>query len=66
MIDLTDYKDVDGIVTIVCNDGDILKGELLSVDDEEESGLGEMGVTIYRNGRYIGIGQSEIEKIITD
>lgn len=63
MIKLTDYKDIEGIVTIFCNDGDILKGELLSVDDEEESGLGEIGVTIYSEGRYIGIGQSEIKNI---
>ncbi len=65
MIDLTKYQYIDNEVTIICNDGDELTGRISAVEDEEESGLNEIGIALFCNdGRYIGIGQSEIKEII--
>lgn len=64
MIDITRFVDVVDNVIVTCTDGTRLEGVILSVDDEEESGLGEMGISFNPvNGGYIGIGQSEIESI---
>lgn len=64
MIDITNYKDIDEEVIITCIDGQVLMGTIGAIEDEEESGLGELGLTLYsENGGYIGIGQSEIDKI---
>lgn len=58
--DYTDYKRV----SIKCVDGEILEGELTSIDDEEESGLGEDAISLFTtDGRYLGVGQSEILSI---
>ena len=63
MINVWDYVDYER-VSIECTDGEIIEGELTSIDDEEESGLGEDGVSVFTSdGRYLGIGQSEISSI---
>lgn len=64
MIDLVKYQDVDDEVKITFIDGTYLIGKIDQVDDEEESELGEMGLSIFtRDGGYVGIGQSEIKNI---
>lgn len=64
MIDLTNYIDIDNEVRVTLNDGRSVIGKIGSVEDEEESELGEIGISFYaKDGGYIGIGQSEIEKI---
>jgi hypothetical protein len=61
MINVWDYNDEDRLVEIVCLDGQILRGYINSIDDEEDSGLGEEGLSITTNeGLFVGIGQSEI------
>jgi hypothetical protein len=63
MINVWDYAPCDR-ARIVFHDGEVLEGSLTSIDDEEDSGLGECGVSIFTDdGRYIGVGQSEIESI---
>ena len=55
------YKDP---IKITCTDGQVLVGMAGEVDDEEESGLDEPGITLYNsNGGSVGIGLSEIESI---
>ena len=45
-------------------DGAYIIGKIVSVDDEEDSGLGEPGVTIpYAGGGFVGLGDSEIQKV---
>ena len=62
--DLMDAYESNREVRIVCTDGQIIIGMLSSVDDEEESGLGEMGLSVFtRDGGYVGIGESEIKRI---
>ena len=64
MIDLSKYKDIDSDVKITCVDGQILVGQITSFDDEEDSGFGEIGISItMKNGAYVGIGVSEISSI---
>ena len=64
MIDITRFIDVEDNVIVTCTDGTRIQGVILSVDDEEESGLGEMSISFNSiSGGYIGIGQSEIESI---
>lgn len=63
MINVWEYSDL-GRVKVTCTDNQVFIGELTSIDDEEESGLGEDGISIFsESGQYIGIGQSEIESI---
>ncbi len=63
MIDLRECAEMD-IVRIVCTDGEVIVGEITCIDDEEESGLGEIGISVMtQDGRYLGIGLSEIESI---
>lgn len=51
-------------IMIICNDGQIIKGNAGEVDDEEESGLDEPGITVYTNdGSDVEIGLSEINSI---
>lgn len=51
---------------IVCTDGQVIIGDVISVDDEDESGLGEIGISLFTpDGGFIGIGLSEIESIST-
>ena len=62
--DLMDAYESNREVRIVCTDGQIIIGMLSSVDDEEESGLGEIGCSLFTpDGAYIGVGLSEIESI---
>lgn len=64
MIDLIPFQYEDRMVRTICIDGQTLVGHILSVDDDEESGFNEMGITLVTDyGRYIGIPQSEIERI---
>ena len=64
MIDLSKYQDVDGDIKITCIDGQVLVGQITSFDDEEDSGLGEIGISITMpNGAFVGIGISEISSI---
>lgn len=63
MIDIRECADLD-IARIVCTDGEVIVGEITCIDDEEESGLGEIGISVMtQDGRYLGIGLSEIESI---
>lgn len=67
MVNVWDYNDISGRVRITCADDQILRGRIISVDDEEESGLGEDGISLMTDdGKYIGIGQSEIASIIEE
>lgn len=51
-------------VMITCTDGEVIKGVISSIDDEEESGLEEAGISLHtEDGRYIGLGESEVESI---
>lgn len=62
--ELARYENMDQEVLIVCNDGQRIIGMPGEVDDEEESGLGEPGITVYfREGGIVGIGISEIRSI---
>lgn len=64
MINLTEFIDIEDEVRITCIDGQILEGKIGAIEDEEENGLGEIGLTLYSpDGGYYGIGQSEIESI---
>jgi len=51
-------------VKVVCTDGEVIKGVISSIDDVEESGLGEDGISLHtEDGRYIGLGESEVESV---
>ncbi len=67
MIDLRElarYENGDEEVKIVCIDGQSIIGMPGEVDDEEDSGLGEPGITIYlTGGGLVGVGLSEIRSI---
>lgn len=64
MIDLTEYQDVDDEVRVNFVDGTAVIGRIDSVDDEEESEIGEIGISFFtRDGGYMELGQSEIESI---
>lgn len=63
MINVWDYDGCNRL-RIECVDGQVIEGELTSIDDEEESGLNEEGLSIYtKDGLYFGIGKSEIKHI---
>lgn len=54
-------------VDILFTDGDSLQGIIVSLDDDEESGLGEDGISIKTpDGQFIGIGESEVKDIILE
>lgn len=64
MINLTDFIDIEDEVKVTLTDGRYIIGVIGSVEDEEESELGEIGISFYsKDGGYIGIGQSEIKSI---
>ncbi len=64
MIDLSRYQGMDKEVQIFFTDGSSVIGRIDSVDDEEESELGEMGISFFtRDGGYLSIGNSEIKQI---
>ena len=64
MINITDYIDVDERVRVTFIDGVYTDGHIESIDDEEESEIGEPGISFWTDdGMYLEIGQSEIDKI---
>ncbi len=63
MIEVADYIDVDDPVEILFADGTTMLGIIASVEDEEESGLGERGLSFVSEGRIFGLAESEIESI---
>lgn len=67
MIDLRElvqYEYMETPVRVVCDDGQVIIGLPDAVDDEEESGLGEPGITLAtEDGGIVGIGISEIKAI---
>lgn len=67
MIDLRElakYQYSDDEIRITCTDGQIIEGDLVSIDDEEESGLGELGISIFTpQGGYVGLALSEIDSV---
>ena len=69
MIDLRElaqYQYSTNDIRITCVDGQVIEGQPGEVDDEEESGLGEPGISLYLpDGGWVGIGLSEIESIST-
>ena len=61
---LNDFYDLNQNVCITCIDGQQITGNIASVDDEEESGLGEIGCTVFTpDGSCVGVGISEIKTI---
>ncbi len=50
-------------VKIVCIDGATITGEAIEVEDKEESGLEEPGITLYNQHGPVVIGLSEIDRI---
>ena len=64
MIDVRNYQDIEDEVRVNFTDGTYTIGRIDSVDDEEESGLGEPGLSFFtRDGNYLGLAQSEISSI---
>ena len=62
--ELATYQYRKNDVRIVCMDGSEIIGSPGEVDDEEESGLDEPGITLYMlDGGWIGVGLSEIDTI---
>lgn len=50
-------------VKLTDTDGNVYIGDVVIVDDAEETGDPEDGITIYAEGRYLGFLQSEIADI---
>lgn len=64
MINVYDYVDTENKIKVTFVDGTSVVGFIESVDDEEESELGEPGITLNaEDGPYMGIAQSEIQSI---
>lgn len=60
---MTDYSKIElsDKVIITCTDDEKIEGIIMSIDDEEESEIGEIGITVATaDGRHIMIGESEI------
>ena len=56
--------DISDHVEITCVDGEKTEGIIISMEDEEESELGEIAVVIAAtDGRHVIIGQSEMKTI---
>ena len=63
MIDFTKIN-VGDKIQILFVDNEVMNARIVSTDDEEESGLGEDGISVItEDGRYIGIGNSEVDSI---
>ncbi len=61
---LTRICESNGDIRVICTDGQIIEGDLVSIDDEEESGLGELGISIFTpQGGYVGLALSEIDSV---
>ena len=59
--ELARFENSDKEVTVVCIDGKQITGMPDSVEDEEESGINEPGITIFpQEGNPVIIGLSEI------
>lgn len=55
---------MDTDIEITCTDGQMIVGNIVSVDDEEESGLDEIGCSLFTpDGAFVGVGISEIKSI---
>lgn len=67
MIDLRElvqYEYLDDPIRIACTDGQVIIGLPDSVDEEDESGLEEPGITVVlEDGGVVVVGLSEIESI---
>lgn len=64
MIDLRKYRDIEKEVKIVFTDTTHLIGLIESVDSEEESGIGEVGMCIItKDGSAVVVGESEVKRI---
>lgn len=64
MINIIEYIDVEEKVRIIFTDGMYTDGHIESIDDEEESGIMEPGISFWTDdGNYLEIGQSEIDNI---
>ena len=62
--DLASYQYGSDPIRITCIDGQVIVGMPGEVDDEEESGLGEPGISVYLpDGGWVGVGLSEISRI---
>lgn len=62
--ELAEYQYHEEPISILCTDGQTLVGMAGEVDDEEESGVDEPGITLYlEDGGLVEIGLSEIESI---
>ena len=62
--ELSKLNDINDDLEIICTDGQSIIGKVVSIDDEDESGLGECGISLVtRTGDFVGIGQSEIKSI---
>ena len=66
MIRVVDYIGIEEEVRITFTDGQYIIGHIDSVEDEEESELGEPGISVFtQDGMYVGVGESEIDSIET-
>ena len=64
MFNVFDFVDEERKVKITFQDDTFAIGYIESVDDEEESELGEPGITLNEErGGYFGLAQSEIKSI---
>lgn len=64
MINIIKYIDIEEKVRITFTDGMYTDGYIESIDDEEESGITEPGISFWTDdGDYLEIGQSEIDNI---
>ena len=63
MVNVWDYNSARN-VRLTCVDGEVYEGLVLEVCESEEDGMQEDSITIeVKDGRIIGFGASEIEKI---
>lgn len=64
MIDFDKIQESDK-VKITCVDSEEITGVIVAIDDEEESDIGEIGITVAtKDGKHIIIGESEIKEIV--
>ena len=67
MIDYSEIERIEGRARITCIDGQVIIGTIVSVDLEDESGLGEAGISVMiDHGQFIEIGESEVRSIAAD
>ncbi len=64
MIRLADYQNITDDVRIICTDGSFLDGQINYIDDPDESGIDEWGISFTTvDGGFVEIGESEIKAI---